>query len=147
MTGQSMPTTEVHERLSAWWDTIAGLTPHSPQADWDAMTAYLADDCVLYFGGMGAAASVGVDAVVADLKKTLTYWRMVERRVLSHGLDAEGTTVFASMNNRLEILGEPIDYPETEVVTFDGAGKIARYELYCDPSPIKAVFAKKNPVS
>ncbi|MFC8360300.1 nuclear transport factor 2 family protein [Streptomyces griseorubiginosus] len=146
MTDESVPTTELHETLSAWWDTVAGLTLDSPQTDWDAMTAYLADDCVLYFGGMGAPASEGLDAVVSDLKTTLTYWRMAERRVLSHGLDAEGTTVFASMNNRLEILGEPIDYPETEVVTFDEAGKIARYELYCDPSPIRAVFAKKNPV-
>jgi len=60
-------------------------------------------------------------------------------------LDAEELTVFVSMNIRLEILGQPVELPETDVVTFDGELKITRYELYCDPSPIKAVFTEKGP--
>ncbi|HWJ65282.1 MAG TPA: nuclear transport factor 2 family protein [Nocardioides sp.] len=147
MTDQGASAVALHEALSAWWDTVRDLRADSPQQDWERMTAHLADDCVLYFGGLGAPASVGVDAVVADLKQTLSYWRMVERRVLAHGLSADGSTVFASMNNRLEILGDGIDFPETEVVTFDDEQKITRYELYCDPTPIKAVFAAKNPAS
>lgn len=147
MTDPILQAPALHQTLSEWWDAIIGLTLDSPQSAWDAMTAFLAEDCVLYFGGMDAPASKGIDAVIADLKKTLVYWKMLQRRVIVHGLDASATTVFATMNNHLEILGEPLDYPETEVVSFNEAGKIARYELYCDPSPIKAVFAAKHEAS
>lgn len=109
------------------------------------MTAYLSPDCVLFFGGMGAPASQGIEAAVADLKKIMSYWQLLERRVLAEGLDAHGKTAFVTMNNCLAILGQKVELPETEVVTFDEEGKISRYELYCDPSPIKAIFASKAP--
>lgn len=144
---EAAPATDLHAILSAWWEAIAALDLDSPQKDWDAMTSYLADDCVVYFGGMGSPATVGVGAVDADLRKILTYWRLVERRVLTRGADAAGTTIFASMNNRLEILGEALDFPETEVVTFDEEGRIARYELYCDPAPIAALIAARRPAA
>jgi ketosteroid isomerase-like protein len=134
----------LHRTLSDWWKTVQGLKPQSPAADWDAMTAYLSPDCVLFFGGMGAPASQGIEAAVTDLKKVLTYWQLLERRVLAEGASTHGRTIFAAMNNRLSILGQPVELPETEVVTFDEDGKIARYELYCDPGPIKAIFASQK---
>jgi hypothetical protein len=85
------------------------------------MTAYLSPDCVLFFGGMGAPASQGIEAVVTDLKKVLTYWQLIERRVLAEGLSADGNTVFAAMNNRLSILGQHIELPETEVEKVEAA--------------------------
>ncbi|KAK75237.1 nuclear transport factor 2 family protein [Bordetella bronchiseptica] len=135
----------LHQTLSDWWKAIQGLMLESPEADWKAMTAYLSPDCVLFFGGMGAPASQGIEAAVADLKKIMSYWQLLERRVLAEGLDAHGKTAFVTMNNCLAILGQKVELPETEVVTFDEEGKISRYELYCDPSPIKAIFASKAP--
>jgi len=92
-----------YEKLSSWWDVIKNLTADSPEEDWRTMTDYLAPDCIVYFGGMAAPASEGPEAVVADLKKVLSYWKMVERRVLTEGVDASGTTIFVSMNNRLGV--------------------------------------------
>lgn len=142
MTDQHAHDLELPDVLSAWWDTIAGLRVDSPAEDWDTMTAYLADDCVVHFSGMGAPASIGHDAVVADLRQVLTYWRLVERGVVSHAVDAAGSTVLASMSNRLEIRGQALEFAEAEVVTFDADRKIGRYELYCDPTPIKELLAR-----
>lgn len=142
MNDQKGPALELPDVLSAWWDTIAALRVDSPTEDWDTMTAYLADDCVVHFSGMGAPASVGHDAVVADLRQVLTYWRLVERRVVSHAVDAAGSTVLAGMSNLLEIRGQALEFAEAEVVTFDADGKIDRYEFYCDPTPIKELLAQ-----
>jgi hypothetical protein len=138
-----MKSQELHEKLSNWWEIIRDLKIDSSESDWELLTSYLAPDCTLYFGGMTAPASHGYAEVVANLKQTLTYWKMLERRVTAAGGDEAGT-IFASMNNRLAILGEEIEFFETEVVSFDAAGLIKTYELYCDPSPIQAVFAKNK---
>lgn len=48
------------------------------------------------------------------------------------------------MNNRLVVLGEEIDFPETEVVTFDDKDRILEHKLYFDPAPITAIVQKKT---
>ena len=142
MNDQHAPALELPDVLSAWWDTIAALRVDSPAEDWDAMTAYLTDDCVVHFNGMGAPASVGHEAVVTDLRQVLTFWHLVERRVQALAVDEARSTVLASMSNRLEIRGQALELAEAEVVTFDADGRISRYELYCGPAPIVALLGQ-----
>ncbi|CAM1511782.1 Fc.00g092950.m01.CDS01 [Cosmosporella sp. VM-42] len=132
----------LHHRLDEFWDIVRDLRADSPEDAWDTYASYLNPDCVVYLSGIGAAPSRGSTDAVADMKKLVTYWGLKERRVLSKGVDLEGTTVFACMNNLLVILGEELDFPETEVVEFDNEGRIVDYRLYCDPAPIMAVFQK-----
>lgn len=68
---------------------------------------------------------------------------MVEHKNVAHVEQADGRLIVNAMENKLRIMGELVEgFRECEVVTFDGEGKIERYELYVDPGPIMAVFAK-----
>jgi hypothetical protein len=139
-----MATDKLNTKLGEWWEIIRNLKPDSPQEDWDKYASYLNPDAVIYLSGMGAPPAKGVDEATAEMKKILGFWGIVERKVLSQGTDSAGKTAFCSMNNRLAILGEEIDFAETEVVVFDDEDRIVDYKLYCDPAPIMAIFQKKT---
>ena len=73
----------------------------------------------------------------------MTYYAMEEHRIVTHVENEGGMVIVNAMENKLRIMGELIEgFRECEVVSFDGEGKIERYELYVDPSPIMAVFAR-----
>lgn len=126
--------------LTEWWESIRVLAANSPENEWEKMLSYLSDDCVLYFNGMNVAPAKGKAEVKTTLSNLTSYWKLVKRNVTNLGFDENEITVFAAMNNQLEILGIPLDFPETEVVKFDENAKIIHYELYCDSTPIKAIF-------
>ena len=134
----------LHEKLTNWWKLVQAIKANSTAADFEKVTSYLADDCIIYFNGMVTKPARGKEAVIETLKALTTYWKLIERRVTAQGADESGNVLFASMYNRLEILGEPLDFYETEVVRFNEAGLIEEYELYCDSSPIKAIFQEKQ---
>lgn len=62
---------------------------------------------------------------------------------MTHVEQQDGKVIVNAMENKLKIMGELVEgFKECEVVTFDREGKIERYELYVDPSPILAAFGK-----
>ncbi|KAF7560701.1 hypothetical protein G7046_g3462 [Stylonectria norvegica] len=133
----------LHTKLEKWFDATAKLRPDSPQALWDDFASYLSPDCELYLSGVTGAPSRGPAEAIAAFRKTVTFWEMKEQRVLSRGIDLSGRVLTVEMNNRLAILGEEMDFPEVAVVTFNDKSQIIKHKLYCDPSPVMAVF-KKN---
>ncbi|KAH7156606.1 hypothetical protein EDB81DRAFT_787495 [Dactylonectria macrodidyma] len=139
-----MAATNVHAKLDELWGFISTLKADSPQEEWDRFALYLSPDIIMYQKGINEPASHGREEVVAGFKNLLSFWAMVERRVLSQGVDAAGTTAFANMNNRLAIFGEEIDFAEMEVVKFDEEGRVLEHRLYCDPAPIMAIIQKKT---
>ncbi|KAH6987794.1 hypothetical protein BKA56DRAFT_577703 [Ilyonectria sp. MPI-CAGE-AT-0026] len=138
-----MATDKLHTKLNEWWEVIRALKPDSPQEDWDKFSSYLSPSAVIYYNGLSAPPARGIDEIVAEMKKILGFWSIVERRVVSEGTDAAGKTVFCSMNNRLRILGEEIDYPETVVITFDDQDRILDQKLYSDRAIIGEIFQRK----
>ncbi|KAH7008461.1 hypothetical protein EDB80DRAFT_716607 [Ilyonectria destructans] len=138
-----MATDKLHTKLNEWFEVIRTLKPDSPQEDWDKFSSYLSPSAVIYYNGMNAPPAQGIDEIVAEMKKILGFWSIIERRVVSEGTDAAGKTAFCSMNNRLVILGEEIDYPETIVVTFDDQDRILDQKLYSDRATIGEIFQRK----
>ncbi|KPM42440.1 hypothetical protein AK830_g4092 [Neonectria ditissima] len=139
-----MAASNVHAKLDELWDLIKTLKADSSQEEWDKFASHLSPDVIMYQKGMNEPPSRGREEVVAGFKNLLSFWAMVERRVLSQGVDAAGTTAFANMNNRLSVFGEEIDFAETEVVKFDEEGRVLEHRLYCDPGPIMAIAQKKS---
>ena len=129
--------------LDLWWGQLEHLTLESSDSKFEKMTDYLSDDCIVYFGGMNAPVSFGKAEVKKDFKKTLSYWKLMKREVTNFAI--KDNIVFCAMKNKLQILGVKVDdFYETEVGTFDDEGKIKRYELYCDPTPIRKIFSDVN---
>lgn len=132
-------------RLAEWWNVMRDLRTDSSDENWDKWASYLSPDCTLHLSGMGHHESHGPSDAVEHMKKIMTHWELKERRVLNEGMDfSSGRTVMASMNNRLSILGQEIEFPETEVVEFDEQGRIVDYKLYCDPKPIMELMQQKS---
>ncbi|KAK7417077.1 hypothetical protein QQX98_004838 [Neonectria punicea] len=139
-----MAAINVHAKLDELWALISTLKADSPQEEWDRFVSHLNPDIIMYQKGMNEPPSHGREEVVAGFKNLLSFWGMLERRVLSQGVDAAGTTAFANMNNRLSICGEELDFAEMEVVKFDDQGRVLEHRLYCDPAPIMAIVQKKT---
>ena len=132
-------------RLAEWWNVMRDLRTDSPPEMWDKWASYLSPDCKMHLSGMGHHEAHGQNDAKEHMKRILTHWILKERRVLNQGMDfSSGRTLMANMNNRLDILGEEIDFPETEVVEFDEQGRIVDYKLYCDPTPIKSIVSKHD---
>lgn len=135
---------KLQHRLGEWWDVMRELRPDSPAETWDKWASYLSSDCRLHLSGMGHHEARGREDAKEHMKRIVEHWVLKERVVLNSGMDfATGTTLMVNMRNRLEILGEEIDFAEAEVVEFDEGGKIVDYKLYCDPAPIMAIVNKK----
>ncbi|KAL6401285.1 putative epoxide hydrolase protein [Ilyonectria robusta] len=135
---------KLNTKLDEWWEVMRNLKLDSPQEEWDKFTSYLNPDAVVNLSGMAAPPARGIADTVVEMKKLMGFWSLVERRVLAQGTDAAGKTAFCNMDNRLLILGEEVDFPETEVVTFDDQDRILEYKLYCDPTPLQPIFDKKS---
>lgn len=96
---------------------------------------------------MGQVPCTNHTELVAATQILISYWAMVEYKIVTHVEQLDGRVVVNAMENKLRIMGELVEgFKECEVVTFGEDGKIERYELYVDPSPIMAVFAKANAV-
>lgn len=136
---------KLQHKLAEWWDVMRDLRTDSPPETFDKWASYLSEDCKMHLSGMGHHEARGQEDAKEHMRRILTHWVLKERRVLNQGTDfTSGTTLMVNMNNRLDILGEEIDFPETEVVKFDEQGKIVDYKLYCDPAPIMALVKKAH---
>ncbi|KAF2098221.1 hypothetical protein NA57DRAFT_77013 [Rhizodiscina lignyota] len=139
------PAEELYTKLTSYWDGIKALKPDSPQSEYDKVLSYCTPDATSYFAGMGAPPSKGQAEFLASLKSLTQYWALLDRRIVTEAATSNGltTTVIVEMDNRLRIMGEELDFPELEVVEFNGEGLIANYRLYCDPSPIRDIITRK----
>ncbi|KAF7548408.1 hypothetical protein G7Z17_g7071 [Cylindrodendrum hubeiense] len=139
-----MATHKLNAKLSEWWELVFDLKPDSPQEDWDKFSSHINPDALFYNNGMTGPPARGIEEIVSEMKKLLGFWSIIERRVVSEGTDAAGKTAFCCMNNRLAILGEEIDFPETQVVMFDDQERIIEQRLYCNPAPITEIIQRKK---
>ena len=122
---------------------MCSLTPTSSAADVQHTASFFAPTAVVYLSGMGQPPSTGHAELVANTQKLISYWAMVEHKIVTHVQQPDGKVIVNTMDNTLSIMGELVEgFKECEVVTFDEDGKIVRYELYVDPGPIMQVFAK-----
>jgi len=124
------------------WSFLSTLTPETDLQDY---TKFFTPTATVYLSGMEKPPCTSHDSLVASVKTLLTYWAIPERKVLVH-VEGEDGTIVNAMENKLTIIGEEVSgFAECEVVKFEKeSGKIQEYLLYCDPSPIMAVFAKKT---
>lgn len=137
-------TTTRFATLDAFWVAVDQIQTTSTNEEWEKLAGYFADDAVLYVLGMSSPPVTGKAAAIESFKTLKTYWALVERRQRSQSLSADGKVAVVEMDNHLTIFGEHVEhFPETEVVEFDEAGKIASYRLYCDGTPLKEIAAKK----
>lgn len=137
-------TTSRFATLDAFWVAVDQVKTTSTDEEWKSLVDYFADNAVLYVLGMASPPVTGKAAAIESFKTLKTYWALVERRQRSQSLSTDGKVAVVEMDNHLTIFGEHVEhFPETEVVEFDDAGKIASYRLYCDGTPLKDIAAKK----
>jgi hypothetical protein len=129
--------------LASMWKHMSSLTPTSSASDIDHITTFFSPNAVVYLSGMGQPPCTSHAELVTATQTLITYWAMVEHKNITHVEQQDGKVIVNAMENKLRIMGDLVEgFRECEVVTFTEEGKIERYELYVDPSPIMAVFAK-----
>jgi hypothetical protein len=128
----------ISDNLDAMWAAIIGLTTESPASSFEAYADFFEPDAVVYFMGVDAPPSVGREETISKIKELLTFWALLERKVVTSAVDEKQRTVAVSMSNKLRIAGKVLeDFKECEIVSFSEKGLIQKYELYADPTPIK----------
>jgi hypothetical protein len=127
--------------LEATWSLLATFTAETSTSSLAEYTAFFEPDAVVYLMGSTAPPAIGREALTTTLQSILTYWGLIERKVLTSVVDEKRRTVANSMSNKLRI-GDKIldDFLECEVVTFSERGLVEKYELYTDPAPIAAIL-------
>jgi hypothetical protein len=68
--------------------------------------------------------------VIEDIEEVLGKSSLEEREVLFLTLVSDGHTVLRDKKERIKVVGEAIDLPETEVATFHVGGIINSLKLY-----------------
>lgn len=131
--------------LAAMWKQMCSLSPNSSTTDIQQITSFFSPTAIVYLNGMGQPPCTSHAELIAATQTLISYWAMVEHKNVTHVEQEGGKIIVNAMDNKLKIMGELVEgFRECEVVTFDGEGKIERYELYVDPSPIMAIFAKSK---
>ncbi|KAL1874362.1 hypothetical protein VTK73DRAFT_445 [Phialemonium thermophilum] len=147
MASYSISRSDLHANLDAFWLAVKALSPTAPASAFEKYGSFLAPDCIVYQSGMGQPPSRGREAAVKAMRALLGYWELVEYRVRSRASSAPSAAggrriIVHEMDNKLRILGRTVEhFGETEVVEYDDNGLIVEYRLYCDPSPIREIFA------
>lgn len=127
--------------LEGLWEVMSNLTSTSSAADIAKITPFYSPTAVVFLHGMSTPPSTGHEEVLKSTTQLMRYWAMHKLVVTSTVVSADGKQVARAMKNHLKILGRDVeDFHECEVVTFGEDGLIERYELYCDPEPVKKVF-------
>jgi hypothetical protein len=130
------------QTLEDMWEYLSTLTSTSTKDAIQGYTQFFTPSATVYLSGMSQPPATSHDSLTTAVKALLTYWGHLERKIVVH-VDGEDGSVVNAMENRLLIAGEVVEgFKECEVVRFE-EGKIKEYLLYCDPSPIMAVFAKQ----
>jgi hypothetical protein len=132
---------KIAENLEATWSLVATFTAETSTSSLAEYTAFFEPDAVVYLMGSTAPPAIGREALTTTLQSILTYWGLIERKVLTSVVDEKRRTVANSMSNKLRI-GDKIldDFRECEVVTFSERGLVEKYEIYTDPAPIAAIL-------
>lgn len=91
---------------------------------------------------MGNPGTVSRQEAIQSMHGLQKSWKLKEHKARMGAHSEDGKTIISEMSNVLEIAGVEVkDVPETEFVEFDDQGLTKTYRLYCEPSPIKQVFA------
>lgn len=133
---------QLYPIVDAFWHDVQAITPNSPPAAYTKFASYFAPDAKAWMSGMGNPGTVGRQEAIESMHGLQKFWKLKEHKVIMRAHSEDGKTIISEMSNVLEIAGVEVrDFPETEIVEFDDQGLIKTYRLYCDPSPIKQVFA------
>ncbi|CZR67447.1 uncharacterized protein PAC_17346 [Phialocephala subalpina] len=138
-----MSTSKNNQNLESLWERLSTLTKETPLSTLNEITAFFAPTGSFYPNGMTQPPCTSHESLITTFQNLATYWKMAERKVVSH-VEGEDGTIVNAMDNKLLILGEEVNgFGECEVVKFDAEGRIKEYLLYCDSTAVKEVFAKK----
>ncbi|RKK93428.1 hypothetical protein BFJ68_g15542 [Fusarium oxysporum] len=144
MATQSLPFAP-HVHLDAFHDAISNLTSEPTEAQLDAVVTCFAPTGRFYIGGINVPPVTGRAGAKEGFRRLVKYWRLAERVVTTKAVANDGKTAIAEMNNKLEILGESLQFPEVEVVDFDvDSGLIVGFRLYADGAPIQEILKKRG---
>jgi len=133
---------DLYAVVDAFWHDIQAITPTSTDEAYNKFASYFAPDAKAWLSGMGSPNTVGPAEAVEAMRDLQKYWKLKVHNVVTRAHSQDGRTIISEMSNDLEIMGIDVKgFPETEFVEFDERGLIKTYRLYCDPSPIKQVFA------
>jgi hypothetical protein len=133
--------------LSTFWKHISWLTSTSSPSSIAQITQFFSLTAVVYLTGMGNPPCTNHAELVAAIQTLVSYCAIEEHEIITHIKSQDGRVIVNTMENKNVIMRELLEgFRECEVVTFDEEGRIERYELYFDSSPIVAVLAKANAV-
>jgi hypothetical protein len=133
---------DLYPVVDAFWHDVQAITPTSTEEAYNQFVSYFAPDAKAWLSGMGTPNTVGHAEAVEAMRGMQKYWKLKMLNVVTRTHSEDGKTIISEMSNVLEVMGVDIKgFPETEFVEFDDQGLIKTYRLYCDPSPIKQVFA------
>ncbi|KAG0645043.1 hypothetical protein D0Z07_9127 [Hyphodiscus hymeniophilus] len=139
-----MPSTNA-TTLDSMWKHMTSLTPTSSPSTIQAITTFFSPTAIVHLNGMSQPPCTSHAELIASVQTLVTYWSMEELKVVTHVESADGKVIVNTMDNKLRIKEELVEgFKECEVVTFDAEGRIERYDLFVDPSPVVAVFARLN---
>ncbi|KAF4636458.1 hypothetical protein G7Y89_g1618 [Cudoniella acicularis] len=137
----------IYTKLENLLQIIDGLTSNSTTEEFDAFSAFFSESCITYLQSMREfdEPSIGRQATINALRDGLKQQHVVERRILSRAIAADGLTVFSEMRNRLHVLGQTLDpFFETAVVVFNSEGFITEFKLYSCRSHIVEIIQEKT---
>lgn len=122
---------------------ILSLSLESSDNEFEKAVSYLAPDCAVYRMGNPIPVSSDRAGYIADMKRLLGYWAILERRVVLRATSANGKTVVQEMDNDLKIHGVTLPhFREILVAEFNDVNLISCIRVYCDASPIYELVSK-----
>lgn len=100
---------KIAENLEATWSLVATFTAETSTSSLADYTAFFEPDAVVYLMGSTAPPAIGREALTTTLQSILTYWGLIERKVLTSVVDEKRRTVANSMSNKLRIGDKILD--------------------------------------
>jgi hypothetical protein len=133
-------------KLEELYATIQTLRPSSSQDDFDKFASFFTTDCAVYLKSMNPhnMPAISRSEAIEDLQEVLSKYSLESREVIFHTLASDNYTVLCETKKRINVMSEVIDFPETEVVTFDEGGLIKVLKLYSCWSPIVTIVQEKT---
>ncbi|RSL38169.1 hypothetical protein CEP54_016427, partial [Fusarium duplospermum] len=120
-----MPFTDeqLHKKLDAFHDDIAILTSTSSPGDFNDFANHLSPVGLWYLGGMIVPPATRREDAISGVKDLLKNWQLKQKQriVIVRAVANNATTAIAEMNNKLEIAGEPLNFPEIDIADFNDA--------------------------
>jgi hypothetical protein len=133
-------------KLDELYATIQTLRSSSPNRDFEKFASYFTSECTVYLKSMNPhnMPAISRSEAIEDLQEVLSKLSLESREVLFYTLASDGHTVLCETKKRINVMGEVIEFPETEVVTFDEGGLIKVLKLYSCWSPIVTIVQEKT---